>query len=272
MRAMDGAQENPRAIDDTPTLEGDEATFSIEDIELETSESTSLGDTQDAREDHGVGDLEIGKSSLDGVFSEILYGLYKDRPACRVMLLYTIKSHSFFRINGAELVCTVGTESTGKFPVSSSDVVRPRILKTIPRDLSDDNPTTVGVTATRTFSPNVTIPDGSEFSIGSFTKQKTYEETYGWHLHSTTTSSDGQNATTRDTGTWTLTANRLQKDSKLHQFGIEILIRHAGQPFYADFALKATLAFGAAVRTIGRRKEIRTRRRFHPFESAIAFS
>jgi hypothetical protein len=154
----------------------------------------------------------------------------------------------------------------------SSDVVRPSVLRTVPRDLNNDNPTAVGVTATIVFSPNVTIPNGPGLSFGSFTAQKTYTEIGGWHLHSTVSSSDGQKATSRDSGIWSFTANRMQKDSELHVFSIEVLIRHAGQPFYAEFPLEATLAFGASLRTIGKRKKIQTRRRFFPFETSIVFS
>ena len=64
----------------------------------------------------------------------------------------------------------------------------------------------------------------------------------------------------------------MQKDSDMHSFGIELLVRHGGLPFYADFELTATLVFGAMIRTIGRKKKIRTRRNFAPYESAMVFS
>lgn len=269
---MEGLPKSSMASDDFLTHNGNETLFSIEDVELEAFESTSLGDTQDAREDHGVADLKIGKTSLDVVFTKIVYGLYKGRPACLAMIDFTVRSDTNFRVKSAVLTCTVASEATNNLQVSSSDVVRPSVLKTVPRELNDDNPTEVGVAATRDFSPNVTIPNGPGVSAGSFTLQKTYTETYGWHLHSSVWSSDEQNATSRDSGTWNFTANRMQKDSKLHLFSTEVLIRHAGQPFYADFQLEATLAFGASFRTIGKKKKIQTRRRFSPFETSIVFS
>jgi hypothetical protein len=269
---MEGSHESAIASGDFPTAENEKTIFSIEDVELEAFESTGLGDTQDAREDHGAADLKIGKTSLDAVFTEIIYGSYKGRPACRAMIEFTIKSTADFRVRSATLACTVGSEATNRLQISSSDVVRPSVLKTVPRDLNDDTPTAVGITATLDLSPNVSIPDGPQISIGSFTKQKTYTEVYGWHLHSSVTSSEGQKATTRDYATWDFTANKMQKDSKLHVFSIEVLIRHAGQPFYADFEIEATLAFSASLRKIGKKRKIQTRRRFFPFQTSIVFS
>ena len=257
---------------DLPVVENEKTIFSVDDVELETFESTGLGDTQDAREDHGAADLKIGKTSLDAVFTDITYASYKKHPACRAMIEFTVKSTADFRIKSARLACTVGSEATNNFQTFSSDVVRPSVLKTVPRALDDDNPTTVGITATLNVSPNVSIPDGPQISIGSFTKQKTYTETYGWHLHSSVTSSDEQKATTRDCATWNFTANKMQKDSRLHVFALEVLIRHAENPFYADFEIEATLAFSASVRAIGRKKKIHTRRRFSPFATPILFS
>ena len=87
---MEGSHESEIASRDFPTVDNEKAIFSVEDIELETFESTCLGDTQDAREDHGAADLRIGKTSLDAVFTEIIYGSYKGRPACRAMIDFTI--------------------------------------------------------------------------------------------------------------------------------------------------------------------------------------
>ena len=249
-----------------------ETIFSIEDVELEEYESTTLGDTQDAREDHGVADLKIGKTSLDLVFTNIVYGSYNGHPACRALLDFTIKSHTAFRVQSAEVNSTVKSETTENIHVASNDIVRPSVLKTIPKNLNDEHPTEVGVNASRVFSPNVTTPSGVGGSIGSFIKQKSYTETWGWHLHSSVSSSHGHKTTSRDTGEWSFTANRMQKDSELHLFGIEVLFRHAGEPFYADFQLEATLTIGASLRTIGKRKKIRTRRRFFPCDSSFVFS
>ncbi len=249
---MEGSHETAIASGDSPTAENEKIIFSIEDVELEALESTGLGGIQDAQEDHGVADLSIGKTSLDAVFTEIVYGSYKNSPACRAMIEFTIKSTANFRVRGATLACTVGSE----------DGFRPRILKISPRDLNDDNPTAVGIVATLNLAPNVSIPNGPQIYMGGYTRQKTYTETYGWHLHSSVTSSDPQDAT-RDCATWTFTANKMQKDSKSHIFSMEVLVRHAG-PFYADFEIEATLAFSASLRTFGERKKIQTRRRFVP--------
>ena len=269
---MEKSQKESTTDDYMFTINENETKLSIEDVELEEYESTTLGDTQDAREDSGVADLKIGKTSLDVVFTNILYGSYKGRPACRAMLDLTIKSHSKFRVQSAELNSTVASETTKNLQVASNDIVHPSVLQSIPRDLSDEHPTEVGICATMVLSPNVTSPSGLGVSIGSYIKQRTYTETWGWHLHSSIWSSEGHQRTSRDTGEWTFTANKMQKDSELHHFGVEVLFRHAGEPFYADFQLEATLAFGTLLRTIGKRKKIRTRRRFSPFETSIVFS
>lgn len=77
--------------------------FDVDDLELEVVDSGTLGDTQDAREDHGVADITIGRTSLDGVFNEIHYGLYKGRPACRIFMTLTVRSDSSFRLTKANL-------------------------------------------------------------------------------------------------------------------------------------------------------------------------
>lgn len=250
----------------------DAARFEISEIELEVTNDDVLGDTQDAREDHGIADISIGRTSLDGVFNEIHYGLYKGRPACRILMTLTVKADSDFRLSKADLTCTVASDSTSQLSVTSSDIVRPSILKVAPPALNDSNPTAVGITASLSLSPSVSIPNGPEINLGSFTKQRVYTQSYGWHLHSTAKSSNPQHRTSRDTGIWSFTANRMQKDSDMHSFGIELLVRHGGLPFYADFELSATLVFGAMIRTIGRKKKIRTRRNFAPCESAMIFS
>lgn len=246
--------------------------FDVGDLELEIVDSNTLGDTQDAREDHGVSDINIGRTSLDSVFNEIHYGLYKSRPACRIFMTLNLKSDSSFRLAKANLTCTVASDSTSQVSVSSNDIVRPSILKVAPPPLDDANPTSVGIAATLDVSPSVSIPNGPEVSIGSFTKQKTYTETYGWHLHSTARSSEAQLRTSRDTAVWTFTANKMQKDSQMHSFEIEVLVRHANEPFYAIFELKGTLVFRDSIRAIGKRRKICTRRNFSPHKSLIIFS
>jgi hypothetical protein len=269
---MEGLQQGPPAGEDSASFDETGTSFSIEEIELEPSQSTSLGDTQDAREDHGAADLKIGKSSLDVVFTEIIYGLYKARPACRIMMRFTVRSAADFRIKTAELRCIVGSDTTSKAQTSSTDIVRPSVLKTVPREMNDDHPTAVGITASIGFSPNVAVPGGPTVSVGNFIRQKTYTEETGWHLNSSVESSNGQKATSRDVGTWAFVANRVQKDAQIHSFEIEALFRHTGQPFCAIFQLEADLVFGAALRTIGKRKKVQTRRRFSPFETGIMFT
>ena len=124
---MEGSHESAIAVGDFPfpTVDNEKTIFSVKDIELEAFESIYLGDTQDAREDHGVADLRIGKTSLDAVFTEIIYGSYKSRPACRAMIDFTIQSTADFRVRTAKLACTVGSEATNKLKISiSSDIIQ----------------------------------------------------------------------------------------------------------------------------------------------------
>jgi hypothetical protein len=155
--AMDPSQQPQMADNHTITLNDDQNTFLIDAVELEVSDPTELGDTQDAREEQGTGDLKIGRTSLDGVFTEIVYGSYRNGVACRVMFDFTINSDADFRVKAAKLICTVGNDATSTSQVSSSDIVRPRVLKCEPRRLNDDNPTTVGVTATGSLAPNISF-------------------------------------------------------------------------------------------------------------------
>lgn len=122
--------------------------------------------------------------------------------------------------------------------MSSNDIVRPSILRVAPPPLDDKNATSIGIAAKLTLSPSVSLPNGPKVSIGSFTKQKTYTETYGWHLHSTARSSDAHHKTSRDTAVWDFTANKMQKDSQMHSFEIEVLVRHGSVSFYAIFELE----------------------------------
>lgn len=240
----------------------------IEDVELEEIEETHLGDTQVARNDGSVADITIGRTSLETVFTEIVYGKYKTKAACRIMMDFFIQSQTDFGVKWATLKCQLARQGPRVEANNASSESQLTFLRAIPRKLDDDKPTVVGVKATTSIQPEISAE--GYFTIGGVgvTKEKEYTEEWGWHLHATITTQ----SVSRDCITWNFTANQMQKDSQYHKFSVEALIGHGVEPFQIDFVLQAGLSFGGRMRAIGRRKKIATRRLFSPYETPVVFS
>jgi hypothetical protein len=60
------------------------------------------------------------------------------------------------------------------------------------------------------------------------------------------------------------------KASKEH-IEVQMLIGHAGNPFFADFEVEAQMDFAGAVRWIGRKRKVERRRHFAPYITPVVF-
>ena len=245
--------------------------FSFSEVDLELPDEGTLGDERTARKGEGIGDLDFGTASVDGVFTGVDYGTFEGAPACRVMLSLTIKSPARFRIREAHLTCTVGSPDSNHLGASTGDILRPKMLRAIPKRLSELNPTVQGIEASWTLAPAVTLPIGLSITLGSITRKKTYERTSGWNVQSSITSKD-PDFTNRDRARWSASSNEAQANAYLQEINVEMLFAHAGKPFYADFQLEAKMDFAGTLRWIGRRKKVERRRHFAPYDTPVVFT
>ncbi|MCJ1375389.1 hypothetical protein MMC20_006624 [Loxospora ochrophaea] len=222
-----------------------------------------------AQEGISIGDIELRKASVGGVFEEITYGMYEGKPVCFMRLAVEFQSTKDFRLQNAELHCQFDSDSNGQ-PVSSTvEVDKPRVLRRHPAEpLTESTPTAVSITHGVELNPHI---EAAGFGGEGFkwANQETFVRNIGWEIASRITSSPG--TTNRNRVSWLASGNSYQKTGPRQMIEIKILVEHQNEPFYALFHFKGKLNFGGRIGMLGKKNAVTCRRNFSPQPSSTVF-